>query len=344
MSRPPETREQLQELIRSAAAESQRGYLTYPDFRRITGLPISRVLKYFDSWTEACLSVDVKPGEASPSNIKGRRSKGKDHALSELQRIAEKLGVKTLSKREFNSQKPDVTAQTVAKLCGGWDNAREAAGLQRHPLSYDEIPLEELANEFLAACEQLRKAPTLHQLSRRSKHGKNSFTRKFNGYYPVFKVAAIEHLLSSAELSEEVRVMLKTHLESLRCEAASSAKVVSPPHAKGRHLGFRAFAFAPTYELEVVSLFSSVAEELGFEIVAQRPAFPDCEARRLYDPRRKRYRKCLIEFEFRSSDYRKHNHPMKGCDLIVCWEHNWKECPLEVLELSSKINGLKGWK
>jgi len=24
-----------------------------------------------------------------------------------------------------------------------------------------------------------------------------------------------------------------------------------------------------------------------------------------------------------------------GCDLIVCWVHNWPECPVEVIELST---------
>jgi len=186
--------------------------------------------------------------------------------------------------------------------------------------------------------------PTVQQLSRRSKHGKNSFTRRFDSHYPVFKVAAIERLLSIGKLSEETCVMLKTHLDSLKCETTSQSEASPPPHAKGRHLGFRAFAFAPTYEAEVVSLFSSIADELGFEIIAQRPAFPDCEARRLDDRRRARYKKCLIEFEFRSSDYQKHHHPVKGCDLIVCWGHDWMECPLEVLELSSRIKRLPGWK
>jgi len=27
----------------------------------------------------------------------------------------------------------------------------------------------------------------------------------------------------------------------------------------------------------------------------------------------------------------------KGCDPIVCWKHNWAECPLEVLELSKLV-------
>jgi hypothetical protein len=30
-------------------------------------------------------------------------------------------------------------------------------------------------------------------------------------------------------------------------------------------------------------------------------------------------------------------HPAAHCDLIVCWKHNWPECPLEVLELRKVI-------
>jgi hypothetical protein len=30
-------------------------------------------------------------------------------------------------------------------------------------------------------------------------------------------------------------------------------------------------------------------------------------------------------------------HDLKGCDMIVCWEHNWPECPLEVLELKQYL-------
>jgi hypothetical protein len=30
-------------------------------------------------------------------------------------------------------------------------------------------------------------------------------------------------------------------------------------------------------------------------------------------------------------------HDPNGCDIIVCWEHNWPECPLEVIELKKEI-------
>jgi hypothetical protein len=160
----------------------------------------------------------------------------------------------------------------------------------------------------------------------------------------AFKAAAIKHLLDAGTvLNESESQALQSHLKEL-CEESKEHVEQAPPHHQGRSLGFRAFAFTPTYENEVVSLFSTIADELRFEIVAQRPAFPDCEARRVVDRTRKRYRKCLIEFELRSSDYVRHKHPVEGCDLIVCWEHDWRECPIEILELRSVIRRLPGWK
>ncbi|MGC1616825.1 MAG: hypothetical protein WA736_19275, partial [Candidatus Acidiferrum sp.] len=44
-----------------------------------------------------------------------------------------------------------------------------------------------------------------------------------------------------------------------------------------------------------------------------------------------------IEFEYRSKNY---NHPEDKADLIVCWEHDWKGCPIDVLELRTAIKEL----
>jgi hypothetical protein len=53
------------------------------------------------------------------------------------------------------------------------------------------------------------------------------------------------------------------------------------------------------------------------------------------------WQKVNIEIEQESRNFVKHLHNVKKCDLIVCWKHNWPECPLEVIELR---NGQKGQK
>jgi len=91
-------------------------------------------------------------------------------------------------------------------------------------------------------------------------------------------------------------------------------------------------AFAPINEMAVVFLFGAVARQLGFIVTRLQKEFPDCEALRQVD--RERWQRILIEFEYESRNFLAHEHNVKGCDMIICWKHNWPECPLEVLELS----------
>jgi hypothetical protein len=44
-----------------------------------------------------------------------------------------------------------------------------------------------------------------------------------------------------------------------------------------------------------------------------------------------------IEFELESRNFLRHMHDPAKCDIIVCWEHNWPECPLEVIELKKMV-------
>jgi hypothetical protein len=97
---------------------------------------------------------------------------------------------------------------------------------------------------------------------------------------------------------------------------------------------------APVNELGVMVLFGMVAAGLGLQVESVQGKFPDCVARRQVAPGKWQYLR--IEFEYESKNFRLHGHDPKGCDMIVCWRHNWKECPveIEVVELSRLI----GWR
>jgi hypothetical protein len=83
-----------------------------------------------------------------------------------------------------------------------------------------------------------------------------------------------------------------------------------------------------------------VSSELGLIVEAVQSAYPDCEAKRCVDAHNNRWQRVRIEFEFSSRNFLVHGHDLAGYDLIVCWEHNWPECPLEIVELRSVINDL----
>jgi hypothetical protein len=93
--------------------------------------------------------------------------------------------------------------------------------------------------------------------------------------------------------------------------------------------------YGPTNEGGVISLFGAMAVSLGFLILKIQTEFPDCEALRVAG--KDRNRPVKIEFELESRNFLRHKHDPNGCDIIVCWEHNWPECPLEVIELKKEV-------
>lgn len=107
----------------------------------------------------------------------------------------------------------------------------------------------------------------------------------------------------------------------------------------GQPINFRGLIYSPMNEYGVVFLFGTVMENLKMCIEEIKPGFPDCIARRFTG---KGWERVRIEFEFRSSNFRAHKHDPNGCDLIVCWEDDWKGCPpkLKVLGLREYIKSL----
>ena len=85
-------------------------------------------------------------------------------------------------------------------------------------------------------------------------------------------------------------------------------------------------------------LFGAVARDLGFRIARVQNGYPDCEAMRVVAPGR--LQRLFIEFEYESRNFLLHQHAPGRCNMIVCWRHNWPECPLEVLELSKAVKGM----
>jgi len=100
--------------------------------------------------------------------------------------------------------------------------------------------------------------------------------------------------------------------------------------------------YAPENELGVVFLFAHLAKRYRLTIDQIGASFPDCIAYQKTDRGEKPVR---IEFEYRSRNFRGH-HSARGCDWIVCWEHNWPAVPkhLRVVELRKAFGlGFNVW-
>lgn len=83
----------------------------------------------------------------------------------------------------------------------------------------------------------------------------------------------------------------------------------------------------PENESGVVGLFCRYMNRMGFKSCRIISKFPDCIAIRDDGT------KLRIEFEYKSRNFWRHGHDWKRCDMIVCWEHDWVECPLPVIEM-----------
>ncbi|MDH5186372.1 MAG: hypothetical protein OEW70_04830 [candidate division WOR-3 bacterium] len=105
----------------------------------------------------------------------------------------------------------------------------------------------------------------------------------------------------------------------------------------GDIINFRGLVYSPTNENGVIFLFGKVMEDINMYIEEIKPGFPDCIGRRFTG---KGWERVYIEFEYKSSHFQEHRHNPDDCDLIVCWEHDWPDSPLEVIELREIIKSL----
>jgi len=105
----------------------------------------------------------------------------------------------------------------------------------------------------------------------------------------------------------------------------------------GAPMRMSGLAYEPVNEMGVMALFCMLSRQLGFVLESVQAGFPDCEAKIEVEPGR--WQHFRIEFEYESRNFKDHRHDPEKCDLIVCWRHNWKDCPanLQVLELSKLV-------
>ena len=231
----------------------------------------------------------------------------------------------------------------LQKNFGSYVNALEACGLERHGCGY-KIDMTELFLDWALVTRKLGKIPSMLDYGAHGKYttkplvkhyggwprvpaGLLSYAREMNledEWQDVMDIA--ERALKVALSPERTSAQAKNLLYGRR--AAADRPVYGPPMMTASPL-----VYAPTNEAGVMVLFGAVAREQGFAITRVQQAFPDCEAMREVEPEKWQPQK--LEFEYESRNFLLHLHPVDGCDGIVCWKHNWPECPLEVLELST---------
>lgn len=273
------------------------------------------------------------------------------YIINEFKRVSSELGKTSIPRKEFflNS---NVTEWHIMKLFGSYNEAVRAAGLK--PIPKGTRPAqEEIFGEMLRVFAESGGVCSAFEFGRRSKFSRDLPARVFGSWKKALISFAIWARSSGKEVAGLSNLLRqKIPLEASKTKETDQVKRDSVPieyiaygSIGGRRYGpfvnFRGLQHAPVNEQGVVFLFGMICFELGFVVEAIRSEYPDCEAKRRIDKRKDQWERVRIEFEYQSSNFRDHSHKSKDCDLIVCWEHNWTDCPVEVLELKNIIANLE---
>ena len=249
-------------------------------------------------------------------------------------------GEPSLTSVEF-SKRSGIKISIIYRLFpeGGWKEVLKLAGLKDEG---SRIPVsdEEILSEFHAVVTSIGKIPTWFLFDNKSKISSDLVRKRFGGTQGTLRRYAdwLSQNYPSSTMIREIEGLIK---DEPREEISTSNSARKWPKVNGTEYGepidFRGLRHAPTNEQGVVFLFGMVCLELGFMIESVRTGYPDCEGKRCVDQKKMIWEPILIEFEFKSSNF---NHDPAGCDLVVCWIHDWPECPIEVLELKSFLQRL----
>ncbi len=270
----------------------------------------------------------------------------KQHILNSIAAIARGLG-RAPSRSEFVSL-AGITDYHVLLCFPSWNDAVRAAGLHANTLNV-RLEDSELLKDWGKTVRANRAIPARRAYRRVGKYDPRTLERRFGPWSSLSEI----FLHFAKDNPEWADVVALLPVPVLKQEHGSNTAPASPilPN-KTRHVPlkdratygnptrFRGLRHEPVNEQGVVLLFGMLAKQLGYVIEAVQTGFPDCEAMRQVTP--ERWQRVHIEFEFESRNFRDHGHPASGCDVIVCWRHNWTECPqgIEVVELSSVIQSL----
>lgn len=229
---------------------------------------------------------------------------------------------------------------------------------KRHKIrtSPQETPYtqDELLEKYDSVVTKLKKIPTWSKIRFITHMTENTFRRKFKRTNDLKRdiVTAYEKWLQKHKpRSQNLKIVKKwlkgehkpvVSLSVVKKSKGGQTSVYQKTSGRtyGKPLGFRNMMYEPTNEQGVVFLFGMISRELGFTIEGVWVEFPDCEAKRIVNRTTGEQQQVKIEFEYRSREFEKHVHEAQKCDLIVCWKDNWKDCPIEVLELSQVIKEL----
>jgi hypothetical protein len=285
----------------------------------------------------------------------------KEEIVKAIQVCAKKLR-RNPSLRELRAMS-GVQTKHVYKRLGSLRKALQAAGLEGIGPGFS--PAEEtVLRDWATVARKLKKLPSILEYERAGRFSGKPFQRLYGSWRgtaegfcafadkrelqtqwgDVLEMIAGGQARNAAAATRTAAGTKATAGPSIQAEDKRKNKrfrkggIMRDRPVYGRPLPWPELAHEPVNELGVVFVFGMMARRLGFIVHRLQAGFPDCIAMREVAPGM--WQRVRIEFEFESRNFKKHKHRKDKCDVIVCWKHNWKDCPLDVVELSELAKNL----
>jgi hypothetical protein len=282
-----------------------------------------------------------------------RKNMTKKQVLAGIRKCAKKLGRTPTYTELWRIGK--VTKYMIKLHFVTLAEAMKRAGVQARGSGH-RLDTLTLLEDWGHLARKMGRPPSFMEYRRAGNYGANSFLNRCGAWsrvgerfcavvkerkkeYVWMDVLAIIREWEGKTTWEGRRKMMKPMVSErvMHDEAQPRRKMIAGRPIYGPPLRLPVLRNAPTTEGGVMVAFGALAERLGFAIERIQTAFPDCEALREVPPGK--WQRVWIEFELYSRNFLEHQHDPRGCDIIVCWVHNWPECPegIEVIELSKII-------
>ena len=261
----------------------------------------------------------------------------KEQVIAAVLKCASNLG-RVPTREELMSQ-GGVSRRDLRKNFGTLRQALRECKLERSS-GNRKVELENLFHDWARVARSLKKLPTMKEYGKLGQYSVRPLRTRFVSwnYVPV----GLKKFAEASELAEQWKDVLALVQDTREPQTAGPLTFAGPfaqtmpgQPTYGAPIHCGALVFAPTNEFGVLFLFGAIADRLGFLVLRVQAEFPDIEALRMVG--RDKLQRVRVELEQESRNFLKHGHDPNGCDLIVCWEHNWDECPLEVIELRKEI-------
>jgi hypothetical protein len=264
----------------------------------------------------------------------------KQEILKAIRVCAKKLG-RNPNLRELR-RLGGVNETNLYRQVGNLRKALQEAGLTVAGSGF-QVGVSTLLLDWAAVVRKPGKIPTVEAYVKAGHHSPRPFYMRFERWSRIGrafrKFAEAEKIERQwkdvlkliAEREQKIKSLEENGKPARKCPLMMDRAVYGDP------LLMPGMAHAPTNEAGVLFAFGVLAGRLGFAVKRWQVAFPDCVAVR--EMAKGQWQDQNVEVEFESRNFLKHGHDPKKCDVIVCWVHNWPECPewIEVVELRKEI-------